>query len=103
MTFIPIESCRRIAAGVSQAVGSILVALVLFPAELAAQGPPVQNGPMLPVAIWWLGAVVLGLVMAYAIFRNKSRTRAEKQRTEQATKNLYAKEERDRVRSGPGR
>ena len=41
-----------------------------------------------------------GLVIAYGIMRNGSRTRANKQVTEQATKNLYAKEERDRVRSG---
>ena len=43
---------------------------------------------------------VLGLVMAYGILRNRRRTRAEKQITEQATKSRYAEQERDRVRSG---
>lgn len=39
------------------------------------------------------GAVVLGLAIAYGIMRNRSRTRAEKQITEQATKNNYAEED----------
>jgi len=41
-------------------------------------------------------------VIAYANLRNRRRTHAEKQLTEQATKNLYAEEERDRSRSGLG-
>jgi hypothetical protein len=77
-----------------------LIALFSLPSDLAAQGLPVQNGPMVPLALWWGGACVLGLVLAYAILRNRSRTRAEKQVTDQATKDLYAKEERDRKRSG---
>jgi hypothetical protein len=46
------------------------------------------------------GAVVLGLVLTYGITRNRSRTRTEKQITEQATKDLYVREERDRANSG---
>jgi hypothetical protein len=79
-----------------------LVILVFYPADLAAQGQPVQNGPMLPLALWWGGACVLGLVIAYAMLRNKSRTRAEKQVTEQATKKLYAEEERERAKPSSG-
>lgn len=77
-----------------------LLALVLLPGDLFAQGLPVEIGSQLPVALWFVGAGVLGLVLAYGILRNKGRTRAQKQITEQATKNLYAQEERDRVRSG---
>jgi hypothetical protein len=77
-----------------------LVGLALYPVDLAAQGQPVQNGPMLPLALWVAGACVLGLVMAYGILRNRTRTRAEKQVTDRATKGLYAEEERDRKRSG---
>jgi len=51
-------------------------------------------------ALWFIGVGVLGLVIAYGILRNRSRTRAEKQITEQATKNVYAEGERDRKRSG---
>jgi hypothetical protein len=100
MMFVPISSCKRIAAAASTLAISTLVALVSFPADLAAQGQPVQNGPMLPLALWWAGAAVLGLVLAYGILRNRRRTRAEKQVSEQATKNLYAEEERARVQSG---
>jgi hypothetical protein len=94
-----VSSCNR-GGAFRLAIGLNLIALVFFPADLAAQGQPVQNGPMLPLALWWGGACVLGLVIAYGILRNRTRTRAEKQLTEQGTKDLYAKEERDRKRSG---
>jgi phosphate/sulfate permease len=77
----------------------MFLASVLFPVDLAAQGQPVQNGSVLPVAIWWVGSCILGLVLAYGILRNRSRTSAEKRLTEKATKNLHAEEERDRIRS----
>ena len=95
MAFVSISSCRSGAF-----IILTLIALVSFPADLAAQGQPVQNGPMVPLALWWGGACVLGLVLAYGILRNRSRTRAEKQVTDQATKDFYAREERDRKRSG---
>ena len=101
MTFIPISSRRQIARYASKS--TIILAsvfAVLLPDNLAAQGQPVTNGPMLPLALWWVGACILALVLAYGILRNRSRTRAEKQATEQATKKLYAEEERDRIRSG---
>ena len=78
MTIIPISLCNRIAGGASKpAIALVSIASVLSPADLAAQGQPVQNGPMLPVALWWIGAFVLGLAIVYGIFRNRPRTRAE--------------------------
>jgi hypothetical protein len=82
-------------------IAALLFAWVLSPSNSAAQGLPVQNGPMLPVALWWIGAFVLGLAMAYGIFRNRKRTRAEKEMTERATRDLYAREARGEHRSGP--
>jgi hypothetical protein len=75
-------------------LAATLAALTLFPGELAAQGQPVETASHLPVALWFIGAGVLGLVLAYGIMRNRRRTRAEKQITEQATKDLYAREKR---------
>ena len=77
-----------------------LVALFFFPDSLAAQGQPVETGSHLPVALWFIGAAVLGLVLVYGIMRNRTRTRAEKQITEQATRDQYATENRDRKASG---
>ena len=74
-------------------VGALLI-LLLFPDTLAAQGLPVETGSHLPVALWFIGAGVLGLALAYAIWRNRTRSRAEKQFTDQATKDLYANEDR---------
>ncbi|MBR1279612.1 hypothetical protein [Bradyrhizobium sp. AUGA SZCCT0283] len=81
---------------------TILVLLVLpaLPDNLAAQGLPVETGSHVSVALLFAGAVVLGLVLTYGITRNRSRTRSEKQITEQATKDLYVREERERANSG---
>lgn len=76
-----------------------LPAVIFLPGNLAAQGVPVETGSHTPVALWFVGAVILGLAIAYGIMRNRSRTRAEKQITDQATRNNYAEEERDRVRT----
>ena len=99
MTNIPMSLCDRRAF--RPAVAIALSGSILSPADLAAQGQPVQNGPMLPVALWWVGAFVLGLAIAYGILRNRRRTRAEKALTEQATKNLYAEGAREERKSGP--
>jgi hypothetical protein len=96
---VSFSSSKRLVAGASRPALAVL-AVVLLPNDLAAQGLPVETGSQLPVALWFVGAVVLGLVLAYGIVRNRGRTRAEKLITEQATKNLYAEEERNRVRSG---
>jgi hypothetical protein len=102
MKLAPFLSRKTAGETFMPAVILTVIAVVFCPVELAAQGQPVANGPMLPLALWWGGACILGLVIAYAILRNRSRTRAEKQLTEQATRNLYAEEERDRRQSGPG-
>ena len=54
-----------------------LFALTVSSTDLAAQGQPVQTASQIPVALWVVGVVVLGLVIAYGIMRNTSRTRAE--------------------------
>jgi hypothetical protein len=73
----------------------VLMLLTFLPGELAAQGQPVETASHMPVALWFIGAGVLGLVLAYGIMRNRRRTRAEKQISEQATKDLYARENRN--------
>lgn len=73
----------------------VLMLLTFLPDELAAQGQPVETASHMPVALWFIGAGVLGLVLAYGIMRNRRRTRAEKQISEQATKDLYARENRN--------
>lgn len=100
MTIIPTSLCNRLAGGVFKTVLVLAsIALVLSPVDLAAQGQPVQNGPMIPVALWWIGAFVLGLAMVYGIMRNRRRTRSDKELTERSTKQLYAEESRDERRS----
>ena len=96
MTNIPMSRCNRRAFRF--AIVPALVASALLPADLAAQGQPVQNGPMLPVALWWIGAFILGLAIAYGIMRNRRRTRAEKALTEQATRERYAEGAREEER-----
>jgi len=94
---------RAIVAACSIFAPSIaaIIALALFPADVLAQGQPVQNAPMLPIALVWVGSAVIGLALVYGILRNRTRTRAEKQVTEQATKDLYAAEDRKEKAEAP--
>ena len=50
-----------------------------------------------------IGGVLLVLVLAYAILRNRQRSSADIQRTEQATKDLYARTDRQDQASDPDR
>ena len=75
--------------------------LALSPAPLWAQGLPVQTGSQIPVALMFAGAGILGVVLIYGILHNRRRTRAQKQMTEQATKEVYSDTERERQRPRP--
>jgi hypothetical protein len=83
-------------AGKLVAVLAMLGAGLTLPTNLAAQGLPVYTGSHVPLYLWFLGSVILGLALAYGILRNRRRSRAERATTEQATKNLYAEEGRER-------
>ena len=96
MTIIPTN--RAASRAFKPALALVLIATVLSPANLVAQGLPVQNGPTVPVALWWIGAFLLGAAVVYGIMRNRTRTRAEKDLTERATKDLYAEEAREENR-----
>jgi hypothetical protein len=94
------DSQRYIRSLAAHAAATALVLPALWPNDAAAQGLPVDTGSHVPVALWFIGAAVLGIVLAYGIIHNRKRTRAEVQRTEQATRDLYKDEGRDRARSG---
>ena len=96
MTIVPTN--RMASRAFRPALALALIATVLSPADLVAQGLPVQNGPMVPVALWWIGAFLLGAALVYGIMRNRTRTRAEKDLTERATKDLQAQEAREESR-----
>lgn len=48
----------------------------------------------LHVWIWFAGALLLGLALAYGISRNRTRTPRERAITEAATKERYRQEDR---------
>jgi len=75
------------------------LAVTMLPRAVLAQGLPVREASPVPLTLWVIGTVVLGLVLAYGIIHTRNRSSREKQITEQGTKDLYAQEERDR-RSG---
>lgn len=58
-------------------------------------------------SVWSLvtvvGPILLIVVLAWAMLRNRSRSRAEKERTEQATRDLYERSDREsKARDGEG-
>lgn len=67
------------------ALGSFL----LLASKAAAQGKPVETGSHWPVGLIFAGVVVLGIVLAYGIQRNRNRSRAEKQVSEDVTAERY--------------
>jgi hypothetical protein len=58
----------------------LVLSLASSPQHLHAQGLPVDTGSHIPVALWFAGAGLLGLVLVYGIWRNRGRTRAQKNR-----------------------
>jgi uncharacterized integral membrane protein len=83
------------AGRIAERLAAILVLVMLLPGKSAAQGQPVETASHLPVALSFVGAGVLGLVLAYGIMRNRRRTPAERRITEQATKDLDERENRN--------
>jgi len=79
---------------------SVVLLVLAIPTRSFAQGLPVNNGPQAPVWLWFAGVVLLGLVMAYAIMRNRKRSQGEKQLTDAATKANYANENQAAKSSG---
>jgi hypothetical protein len=78
---------------IRRAALSIIISTTVT-SPLAAQGLPVETASHFPVALWFVGAVILGLAMAYGVMRTRGRTRAEKEVTETATRKNYAEEDR---------
>jgi hypothetical protein len=73
---------------------AILPILLLFSGDLAAQTSEstlrtAGQDATFMISLWWIGSFVLGLALAYGIWRTWGRTRADKQRTERATRDLY--------------
>ena len=48
----------------------------------------------LPLWTWFLGALLLGLVLVYGIMRNRRRTRGDRILTDAATRANYREEDR---------
>jgi hypothetical protein len=91
------RSKYKSSAGQPSSLSAILVAVALLGTLVSvtadAQGLPVNTGSHFPVALWAVGAAVLGLALVYGITKNRRRTKSDAQLTERATKNLYAKED----------
>ena len=47
----------------------------------------------MPIAVWFVGVIILGFVLVYGIMRNRTRTQAEKNISQRATKDLYRRED----------
>jgi hypothetical protein len=48
----------------------------------------------MPVAIWWIGAVLLATAFIYGILHNRYRSRADILRSEQGARDVYEAEDR---------
>jgi hypothetical protein len=63
----------------------------------STQGPAVPQTGVDPLPFVLVGgSIILGLLLVYGIMRNRGRTRAERIRTDQATRELQRQEDRNR-------
>jgi|1185.fasta_scaffold116435_2 flagellar biosynthesis/type III secretory pathway M-ring protein FliF/YscJ len=95
------NNAGAIALVVVIAIGLAVVFFVFPPWQVANDAPDkAQHAGMtqVPVAIWWAGSVLLAAAVIYAIMRNRTRSPSEKLRSEQATQEVYAEEEREAQR-----
>jgi hypothetical protein len=77
----------------------LLVLGVIFyvfpPWEVASDGPDkLRHSQMayLPIALMWVGSFILATALIYGILRTRSRTRDEKRRGEEVTRQRYQEE-----------
>jgi hypothetical protein len=81
-------------------VSALGVVFYVFPPwEVATDAPSkARHSGMaqLPVVIWWIGSGLLAIALIYGIIRTGHRSKMETVRSEEATKRLYEKEEKDR-------
>lgn len=54
-----------------------------------------ESGPFFWLILLTLGVIILGVAMAYGLYRSQQRSRAEKALTEAATHEEYEREDRD--------
>jgi hypothetical protein len=70
-------------------VGAAVLWTLFAGNKALAQGLPVDKGPHWPIGLIFAGTAVLGLVLAYGIMRNRSRTPSKKKLTEDVTASRY--------------
>jgi hypothetical protein len=91
------KSKYKSSAGQPSSLPAIFVAVAFLGTLVVGHGRrsglPVDTGSHFPVALWAIGAAVLGLVLVYGLRKYRRRTKSDAQLTERATKNLYAKED----------
>ncbi len=71
--------------------------LILVQANTQGPGVPQTGVDPLPFVLV-AGVIVLGLLLAYGIIRNRNRTAGERRRTEEATRELQRQEQETRER-----
>lgn len=96
------SSAHRRIVNAAAVIGAIVLLLgvvfYVFPPQEVASNSPDKAGhdsmAQLPVALWWLGSLILAASIIYAVFNNRYRSPNDKSLTENATRRLYETEDR---------
>src|SRR4051812_41394159 len=83
-------------------IALIIVGIIYDPFHMISSNPENSGSGFAhaPVWVWVIGVGILGSVMAYGISQSRRRTRAETNTTQEATNDLYRREESSRERKG---
>jgi|SRR5215210_1885935 len=83
-------------------IALIIVGIIYDPFHMISSNPEKSGRGFAdtPVWLWVIGVGILGSAMSYGISRARRRTRAEVNITQDATNDLYRREENTRERKG---
>jgi hypothetical protein len=81
-----------------QVIALVAACIVYDPFHLIGNDPRTGETGFATTSVWlwFIGSGILGLTLAYGISQSRRRSRVETEMTEQATKDLYQREENDR-------
>jgi uncharacterized integral membrane protein len=93
-----VEKNRGALIIIAPLVIALIVVWIIYEPSHGTGSNPEGGFAQAPLWVWVLGVGILGSLICYGISQVRRRTRAEAQLTQEATRDVYRREESDRER-----